>query len=318
MRIALGAGAAVLLGGCQGAFAPYSTLDPAGPVAREIDFLWSVLFWGALAISASVFALFAYASLVRERRAAPVTLLLWGGGIALPFVTLAILTTLGVRAGAVIEPDPRADAVRIEVIGHRWWWEIVYRDEKGREFYGANEMHIPAGRRVHVHVRSADVIHSFWVPRLAGKMDAIPGVTNVMAIEADMPGAYRGQCAEFCGAQHARMSFDVYAHAPGDYEARLETLAAPARPAPPAFKNTCAHCHSVDPHARAGGPSAPNLANVAQRRRLGAGALHNAPGALSEWITRHHELKPGNAMPVFASIDRARLDEIVAYLEATR
>lgn len=293
-------------------------LDPAGPSADEINFLWLLMLWGAAAISLLIFALAGYAAFARNRPQAPTGLMLWGGGIVFPVAALSILLFYAMRAGDALVARPDATAFQVDVIGHQWWWEVVYRDSGGRQLISANEIHIPAGRRVHFNIRSGDVIHSFWIPRLAGKMDAVPGITNILSLVAPTPGAYRGVCAEFCGAQHARMSFDVYAHDEAALAARLERLAEAARQPPAAFTQHCAQCHAVDPGARGGRIAAPNLADLPMRRRLGAGALPNTSESLREWITNHQALKPGNRMDVFADIDPAHLDEIVGFLEPRR
>jgi cytochrome c oxidase subunit II len=141
-----------------------------------------------------------------------------GGGIVLPVASITVLLALGIPAGHSMLPLPpdEGEALEIRVIAHQWWWEVVY-PEWGISL--VDELHIPAGSPVDVHLSSADVIHSFWVPRLGGKLDAVPGRTHVLRIQADEPGSYRGQCAEFCGTGHAHMHFMVIAHAPGDFEA---------------------------------------------------------------------------------------------------
>lgn len=142
-----------------------------------------------------------------------------GGGVVLPLLTIAILLAVGVPAGYRMLPLPSAtDVLRIEVIGHQWWWEIRY-PETGRQL--RNEIHIPINTPVDIHLTSADVLHAFWVPRLGGKLDAVPGRTSVLRLQADEPGIYRGQCAEFCGLHHAHMQFTVTAHAPEKFRSWL-------------------------------------------------------------------------------------------------
>ena len=143
-----------------------------------------------------------------------------GGGLALPLGSITLLLAFGIPAGHGMLPLPTDEKVlRIDVTGHQWWWEVHYPDTGVRL---EDELHIPAGVPVDLHLTSADVIHSFWVPRLGGKLDMIPGRTNVLRLQADEPGTYRGQCAEFCGLMHARMNFTVEAHAPDAFEAWLE------------------------------------------------------------------------------------------------
>ncbi|MFN3891295.1 MAG: cytochrome c oxidase subunit II [Beijerinckiaceae bacterium] len=299
-----------LLAACD---APLSTLDPAGPNADEIRFLWLVMFWGATAISLMVFALALYVSFAGNRPIAPVRALVWGGGGALPIVTLTVLLVLGVRAGDAIASRDDS-ATQVDITGHRWWWEVAYSDDAGRKLYSANEVHIPAGRPVRFNIRSNDVIHSFWIPRLSGKVDAIPGITNVLTISAFTPGVYRGLCAEFCGAQHARMSFAVHAHDEDTLRTRMQQLASSARKPPAAFERHCGTCHASNPHDRRHAIAAPNLSDMPIRRSIGAGALPNNSSALRDWITQHQRIKPGNRMAVFNG-DANDLDEIVAFLE---
>lgn len=138
-----------------------------------------------------------------------------GGGIVLPLLTIAILLLVGVPAGYRMLPvTTAAEVLRINVTGHQWWWEIHYPDTGLRL---RNEIHIPAGVPVDIHLSTADVLHAFWVPRLAGKLDAVPGRTTILRLQADEPGIYRGQCAEFCGLHHAHMQFTVTAHPPADF-----------------------------------------------------------------------------------------------------
>ncbi|MDQ2076843.1 cytochrome c oxidase subunit II [Marinimicrobium sp. ABcell2] len=210
----------ILLSGCAG---PYSTLDPAGPSARIALWLWWAMAAYAGVVLLVVLGLWIYAirhkyddsdtnTTTRLNRR-------WiiGGGLVLPLVSITALLIFGIPAGHKMLPLPPEDgeAFRVDVTGHQWWWDVRYPDSIVAL---VNEVHIPAGVPVDVHLRSADVIHSFWVPRLGGKTDMIPGHTNVLRIQADEPGVYRGQCAEFCGRDHAHMKFVVHAHAEEDFE----------------------------------------------------------------------------------------------------
>lgn len=205
----------LLLAGCSG---PFSTLDPAGPAARWSAALW----WAMLAVATLVLVAVVALWLHAMRRPADTDTAsarriqqrwIIGGGIVLPGVSITLLLAFGIPIGHRMLPLPPAhgEAVRIEVTGHRWWWQVRY---PGTAIQLTNELHIPAGTPVDIHLTSADVIHSFWVPRLGGKLDAIPGRINVLRLEADRPGVYRGQCAEFCGLQHAHMQFTLHAHTP--------------------------------------------------------------------------------------------------------
>lgn len=213
------AGITLLLTGCEG---PYSILDPAGPAAREVAALW----WGMAAFSVAVLigvtALWLYAIHRTPRARERVGHGHWiiGGGVVLPLGSIIVLLAFGVPAGHRMQPlEPeRGEAVVVEITGHMWWWEVRYPDTGIRL---VDELHIPAGVPVDVVLTSADVIHSFWIPQLAGKMDMIPGHTNVLRIETDRAGTFRGKCAEFCGRGHAEMRFVVHAHEPEDFDAWL-------------------------------------------------------------------------------------------------
>lgn len=193
---------------------PLSTLAPAGPGSQDISLIWWAMFAGSIAIYVLVLALWGYAMLRRRRDGtAPAGMLIVGGGLLLPVVVISCLMVAGIRTGQALLPLPAESAYRVEVSAHRWWWEAHYPDARPARTDTVNELHIPAGLPVHVYLTSTDVIHSFWVPRLGGKMDAIPGRTTVLRIQADKPGAYHGLCAEFCGTGHAHMPIVVHAHA---------------------------------------------------------------------------------------------------------
>lgn len=241
--------------------------------------------------------------------------LIVGGGLVFTPAVLAALLVWGLGAGHSMLPlSTDRDVLRIEVRGHQWWWEVVY----GGGLYSANEIHIPAGRPVDILVRSDDVIHSFWVPRLGGKIDAIPGHTNRIRLKARRPGVFRGQCAEFCGAQHARMGLMVQAHEEAAFEARLALLAtqaaAPEHPGQAIFEQNCAACHSLDPRRRSPEPG-PNLADLPHRMTLGAATLANGRAELRQWLAEHASLKPGNRMPPHDHLDAEAIEALAAYLE---
>lgn len=300
---------------------PMSTLDPAGPAARSIATVWWVMFWGSLLITAGMIALALHAF---YRRGGPIgdggarRLIIWGG-LVLPFAVITGLLAYGLRAGHAMLPLPLGEDVpAIGLTGHQWWWEVTYEGEDGATIHGANVIHIPAGRPVDIHVDTADVIHAFWIPRLGGKIDAIPGRTNVMRVFAEQPGVYRGQCAEFCGAQHARMGLTMIAHA--DEDAWREAVSGLRRAREvtheagrEAFQQHCVACHSRDAGARGSGIG-PNLANLADRDSLGAGTLSNDFDNLRRWIADSQTLKPGNRMDDFSDLDPAEISAIAAYL----
>jgi cytochrome c oxidase subunit II len=214
-----------ILGGCSG---PLSTLEPAGPSAQAIANLW----WFILAFTSVIFFLMSAVLIVaavwpeRLRVYTPRQLIVWGG-IVMPTVGLTAMVGYAVYLGEQIIPRADADsAVRIEVVAQQFFWEFAYPDAPdGMEARSEHVLHIPAGEEVHLHITSRDVIHSFWVPRLAGKVDAVPGHVNVLRLVADVPGTYGGVCAEYCGVGHAPMIFTVEAHDPADYPAAIAALA---------------------------------------------------------------------------------------------
>lgn len=218
------------------------------------------------------------------------------------------------------------DAVNIEVTARQWWWSVKYVGGPVSEtFETANEIHVPVGRPVLVQLRSSDVIHSLWIPSLAGKRDLIPGRTATLAFQADRPGVYRGQCAEFCGFQHAFMAFEVHAHPPEEYEAwRQAQLKPAAEPADPLAQHgkqlfqsvSCAMCHAVQ-GTIAQGRRAPDLTHLASRRTIAAGTLPNTPGNLAGWILDPHAHKPGVNMPA-NPMSAEDLAALVAYLGTLR
>lgn len=217
-----GLSAIALLAGC-GTAGPLSALDPAGPGAAPITRIWWAMFWGAMALTVLMTGLALYATL--RRRAGPPRVsertLLVGGGLLLPGVAITALLLWGMRAGHALLPLPGALPVfTVEVTARQWRWDARYPQHPAARAV-ANRIDIPAGQPVDVRVRTADVIHGFWIPRLGGKIDAVPGRTNVIRLQADAPGVYRGLCAEYCGTGHARMPIEVHAHAPAALAARL-------------------------------------------------------------------------------------------------
>ena len=306
-------------------------LAPQGPDARVIaDMSW-IMFAGATVILSVVMTLALYAIYRAPRKARPMSAnaLIIGGGVIFPVVTLTALLVYGVHAMAGLRASQAQAGVHAEVTGHQWWWEVRYRDSAGRVILtDANELHIPVGVPVTLSLRSEDVIHSFWVPTLAGKIDLIPGRTNRIVLHADRPGVYRGQCAEFCGAQHARMAFVVVARTAADHEAWLARLAAGA--APPSTPLTrqglqafraanCVACHTVRGQDGAGtGAVGPDLTHVGARGALLAGTLPNSRDNLAAVIARSQQIKPGNRMPSHPGLDADTLDALAAYLESLK
>lgn len=209
----------------------------------------------------------------------------------------------------------------VRITGYQYWWDLAYLDDSGAtDFITANELHIPAGARVRLELEAGDVIHSFWVPELAGKTDLIPGQHNVMWISADEPGLYRGQCAEFCGTSHANMLIRVLAQDRAEYE---QWAAAQRRPAEPdtaglgSFQeHGCAACHRIA-GTFARGDAGPDLTHVGGRATLAAGILPNTPESMARWLADPSAVKPGVLMPS-TGLDGASLEEMVAFLERLR
>ncbi|MBB1092970.1 cytochrome c oxidase subunit II [Rhodopseudomonas palustris] len=217
------AATAMLLAGCAG---PLSALDPAGPAAAAIAELWWVMLIGAAVLFALVMALLLWA-FVRPSTGTAGSPKLWlvGGGLLLPALVLAPLLAYALSTGERLLPHPgSSDTLQIDVEARQWQWTFRYPEERDGARLSINTLHIPVGRPIDLRVSSADVIHSFWIPRLGGKIDAIPGHVNRIRLSASQGGIYRGVCAEFCGTEHTRMEFSVEAHPPEAYRDRLRTL----------------------------------------------------------------------------------------------
>jgi cytochrome c oxidase subunit II len=216
---------------------------------------------------------------------------------------------------------PAGDADLV-VVGHQWWWEVRYPSSRA---VTANEIHVPVGRRLRVELESADVIHSFWVPQLAPKVDMIPGHPNFVWMEADREGVYDGACSEFCGDQHAWMRFIVVGETEPEYEHWLARQSQPAAEPPDAlaqmgkqffFAQTCVNCHAIG-GTRAVADAGPDLTHLATRRQLAAGVITNTPENLAQWLRNPQLIKPGCKMPNFG-LDEDQLKQMTAYLEGLR
>lgn len=248
----------------------------------------------------------------------------WATGASI--VGLLVLLAGDVFTSRALARLPLQDAVNIELIGHQWWWEARYRDaDPSREFTTANELTIPVGRPVIVTLRANDVIHSLWVPNLAGKKDLIPGRTATLRLRADRAGTYRGQCAEFCGLEHALMALLVHAVPNGDYEAWAANQRQPARePADAVARHgrdvflgsSCVMCHTIT-GTPAQAVMGPDLTHVASRQTIAAGMFPNNRGHLAGWIGDPQALKPGVNMPA-NTLPPDDLQALLAYLETLR
>jgi len=259
-----------------------------------------------------------------ERPAGGIAWIYAGVGISTIVLFVTMVWTF-VTLAETANPPPGPPALRLQVIGHQWWWEIRYlSDDPSQEFRTANEIHVPVGKVVEISLRAADVIHSFWVPALAGKTDLIPGQENRTWIDALRPGVYRGQCGEYCGEQHAHMAFEVVASAPDEFEQwrkrQLQSppsdLAAQAKGGQQLFASRCGICHSVR-GTSAGGNLGPDLTHVMSRGTIGAAALPNTPASLAAWIADPQHIKPGNLMPRL-DLSAPQMVLIRQYLESLR
>jgi cytochrome c oxidase subunit II len=304
-----------------------SALDPAGPQAQSIASLMSWFF----AVCAAVYVVVTGAllwALVRRRRAAgqlperPLVIAV-GTSVAVTAIVVIGLTIVSVAAGRGLESAPDDTSLDVDVIGQQWWWEFQYTDDEhpDRLVVSPNELHLPVGARVRIHARTRDVIHSFWVPNLRGKRDLIPGRDSETWIQADRPGLYRGQCAEFCGEQHAKMAFLVVSESMDTFQRWLSAQRATA--ADPATELTrrgrdvfmggpCVMCHTIR-GTEAGARNAPDLTHVASRRFIAAGTLPNTADNLARWILDAHAIKPGTLMPP-NPLNENDLRAIVAYI----
>jgi cytochrome c oxidase subunit 2 len=302
---------------------PPPVLDPAGPFAGPVNVLSWVLFIGGAAVLLVVLTCLILALFGPRRWRARLggQRLVWIGGFAFPVVVLSALLVYGLGLTSHLTQEPEPGEMRIRVTGEMWWWRVAYLDAQGREtIQDANEVHIPVGRTVTLELESADVIHSFWVPRLSGKVDMIPGRRNLLRLQADAPGAYGGQCAEYCGGPHALMGLVVVAHDPAGFAAwraqrsRPAPAAAATAPGAEVFARAgCGACHTVAGTAF-NGQAGPDLSHVGARRTLGAGILPNNQGALAGWIADSQTLKPGNRMPAYPVLTGQELRDVSAWL----
>lgn len=291
-----------------------SLLNPLGPAAGEIASLAWLLFAGGGAILALV-VLLALQAVFAPRAWLARPWFVVAGGVVLPVAVLSALLVYTVRPmRAMGGADARPAALEIEVTAHQWWWRVRYLGSQGQiDFETANEIRIPAGMPVQVHLRSADVIHSFWVPNLAGKVDMVPGRTTRIRLEADNPGTFRGQCAEYCGGPHARMALYVIAEEGARFETWRIAQRTPATRSNEVFASRCAACHAIR-GTGASGQLGPDLTHVASRLSLGAGTLRNDATTLSGWIASGQHVKPGNLMPSFEHLPARELQSVAVYL----
>jgi cytochrome c oxidase subunit 2 len=314
-----------------------SSLDPHGPGAAHIADLWWIMLGFGVLITFLVYALL-MAAIMRRRRATSETSpdtnenigigwLLWGG-IILPLIVLAIVFVVSIGILNVVSTPQEQAAMTIKVIGRRWWWQVDY---PAAGVTTANEIHVITGVPIRIELQSADVIHSFWVPQLTGKMDAIPAKPNALYIQADQAGVYRGQCAEFCGLQHAHMGFMVVAESKNDFDQWISNQQKPVSPLQDDaakqgqqvfFNAGCVFCHTIngldDKSIDASKVDlGPDLTHLSSRSTIAGASLNNTRGNLAGWIVDAQHVKPGSLMPPMY-LQSQDLLNLLVYLETLK
>ncbi len=314
--------AVILLAGCS---SMQSALHPTGAEAGRIATLFWIMTIGGtlimvLVIAAAALAIYGgrlRASLSSERFVVVM-------GLAFPVVVLTALLIYGfalMRAGEPQQTTP--GDLRVEIAGELWWWRVTYVTADGRRVSSANELHLPVGKPVEIALTSTNVIHSFWAPQLAGKLDMIPGRTNTLTVTATEEGISRGQCAEYCGGAHALMAFHLVAQAPEEFGAWLEAEAnVAAEPQTDMAsegqtlfaQSGCGACHAVR-GTRARGTIGPDLTHVGSRHSLAAATLPNTAQAFARWIDDNQHIKPDNKMPDYEILSERQIEALAVYLE---
>ena len=314
-------------------YAQQSMVDPAGTKAALVDHFWHFLILTASVVTAIVFIALLVALFKRHRPVEPEepavqqSLTRWvSAAVAMTAVIIVVFLFTDFRLGRAIATVPDRTPLHVNVIGHQWWWEFQYPDSVPSNWITtANELHIPVGRPVLLNMSSPDVIHSFWVPNLSGKKDLIPGHETETWMEADSAGVYRGQCAEFCGLQHAKMALLVIAEPEEKFDQWvLANRASAPEPADSTAKAGqqvfltagCAVCHAIGGTA-AGATVGPNLTHLGLRQSIAAASLPNNRGNLAGWILDPQGVKPGAMMPP-NGLDPGQLNAILAYLEGLK
>jgi cytochrome c oxidase subunit II len=312
---------------------PMSLLTGAGPIAAAQAMLgwWLLVVSGVVVLVVTVLVL---AGAFRghsnetpavEREGTGVRWVVVGGMIV-PAIVLALTFAFTIATENATAAPPKIAGMTVEIIGHRWWWEVRYPEGgQGQTIITANEIHVPAGVPVRLELSSVDVIHSFWIPRLAGKTDVVPGQRNVAWIQADKPGVYRGACTEYCGLQHSNMAAFVVAESVEQFKqwmrAQRDVVSAPsdsdaARGLAVFQKSSCTACHTIR-GTSAVGRIGPDLTHLVSRMTIAGGSLENTRGNLAGWIANPQSIKPGNDMPT-APLRGTELQALVAYLETLK
>jgi len=317
----------------------HSALRPAGVQAQHIHDLWQVALWLCAGVFAAIVCVLIVAVArsskrstgeppqVSDGRERGVRRWVTGASV-LSGLLLTGLLVFSISTDRAIARLSRSDALRIEMVAHQWWWETRYEavgEDPG--FAVSGDLHVPVGRPIVVTLRSADVIHTFWVPSLHGKKDMLPGRSADIVLRADQPGVYRGECAEFCGLEHALMAFTITAESPERFAAWRTAQQAPAATPRPDdvdalrgqslfLSSHCAQCHAVRGTSAAGAVG-PDLTHVATRPTLAAGTVPNERAKMAAWIVQPESLKPGSTMPSSA-LPPDDVRALVAYLEGLR
>jgi cytochrome c oxidase subunit 2 len=327
--------ALLLAAGCQ---SNHSSIGAtAGPQAHQIEWLYWFIFWICLVVYVVTLCFFCggiarskiddepMAPVLKNTEAQDKTAEFWVGGA----ITITVLTLFSVLGFSLVTGKSAAgpqskNPVTIQVIGHQWWWEVRYPNPQADlTVITANEIHIPVGTPIVVLTASRDVIHSFWAPNIDGKRDLLPGYQSAFSFQVDKPGIYRGQCAEFCGEQHAHMGFEMFAESAENFNAWLSQQRKPAAEPQDTeaiqgrqvfLTHACVLCHTVR-GTDAGSKTGPDLTHLATRRMIASGTLSNTPGSLGGWITDPQRIKPGVRMPP-NQMSGDELQALVSYLRS--
>jgi cytochrome c oxidase subunit II len=316
-----------------------SSLSPVGPAAAHIEHEFALIFWITMAVYALVILVLVI-SVARRRHSLDVmpeplstsdesdrTARRSVAGAMVATVVLLFLMMIGsFETSRALGGMNDENALAIDVYGHQWWWEVQYpNNEAFKMVQTANEIHIPVGVPIRIHGTSRDVIHSFWAPNIQGKRDLMPGYDTEVMMQVDQPGRWRGQCAEFCGEQHAHMAFYMVAESKADFEhwlsAQAESSVAPGTPQAAHgqqvfLSHACVLCHTIR-GTPAGSRVGPDLTHLASRKTIAAGLLPNTIGNLGGWIMNAQALKPGCRMPP-NQMSGSDLQDLLAYLETLK
>lgn len=316
-----------------------SSLSPVGPAAAHIEHEFALIFWITMAVYALVILVLVI-SVARRRHSLDVmpeplstsdesdrtARRSVAGAMAVTVVLLFLMMIGSFETSRALGGMNDENALAIDVYGHQWWWEVQYpNNEAYKTVQTANEIHIPVGVPIRIHGTSRDVIHSFWAPNVQGKRDLMPGYETEVMMQIDQPGRWRGQCAEFCGEQHAHMAFYMVAESKGDFEhwlsAQAESSVAPGTPQAAHgqqvfLSHACVLCHTIR-GTPAGSRVGPDLTHLASRKTIAAGLLPNTIGNLGGWIMDAQALKPGCRMPP-NQMSGSDLQDLLAYLETLK